>query len=44
MRANVSLKVDKLLLWAVTVHKLQGNTLERAVIDLGKKTLRNMLH
>ncbi|CAH1645765.1 unnamed protein product [Spodoptera littoralis] len=26
-----------ILSWAVTVHKLQGTTLERAVIDLGKK-------
>ncbi|KAJ2951372.1 hypothetical protein O0L34_g13513 [Tuta absoluta] len=25
-----------ILTWAVTVHKLQGCTLERAVIDLGK--------
>ncbi|KAH9642039.1 hypothetical protein HF086_008726 [Spodoptera exigua] len=28
-----------ILSWAVTVHKLQGTTLDRAVIDLGKKTL-----
>ena len=26
-----------ILSWAVTVHKLQGTTLEKAVIDLGKK-------
>ncbi|XP_034839859.2 ATP-dependent DNA helicase pif1-like [Maniola hyperantus] len=26
-----------ILCWAVTVHKLQGTTLDRAVIDLGKK-------
>ncbi|KAH9632990.1 hypothetical protein HF086_000350 [Spodoptera exigua] len=26
-----------ILSWAVTVHKLQGTTLDRAVIDLGKK-------
>lgn len=26
-----------ILSWSVTVHKLQGTTLERAVIDLGKK-------
>lgn len=26
-----------ILCWAVTVHKLQGTTLDRAVIDLGKR-------
>lgn len=26
-----------ILTWSVTVHKLQDTTLERAVIDLGKK-------
>lgn len=26
-----------ILSWTVTVHKLQGTTLEKAVIDLGKK-------
>lgn len=26
-----------ILCWAVTVHKLQGTTLGRAVIDLGKR-------
>lgn len=29
-----------ILSWAVTVHKLQGTTLERAGIDLGKKPLQ----
>lgn len=28
-----------ILSWAVTVHKLQGTTLERAVIDVGKKKI-----
>ena len=26
-----------ILCWTVTVHKLQGTTLDKAVIDLGKK-------
>ncbi|KAF6214546.1 hypothetical protein GE061_009289 [Apolygus lucorum] len=29
--------IPLILSWAVTVHKLQGTTLERAVIDLGNK-------
>ncbi|CAK1589189.1 unnamed protein product [Parnassius mnemosyne] len=29
--------LPKILCWAVTVHKLQGATLDKAVIDLGKK-------
>ncbi|KAI5639292.1 ATP-dependent DNA helicase PIF1-like [Phthorimaea operculella] len=35
---NVERRMLPLILcWAVTVHKLQGTTLDRAVIDLGKK-------
>lgn len=29
--------VPLILSWAVTLHKLQGTTLNKAVIDLGKK-------
>lgn len=33
-----------ILCWAVTVHKLQGTTLDKTVIDLGKKYLRKDKH
>lgn len=33
-----------ILSWAITVHKLQGTTLEKAVIDLDKKKIAKPLN